>query len=76
MMGSQAEQDALFYNFSLDRHVPATCTGTLVNDGATLLYRASKIRLRSMPDEAAVLPEDTGAQGASIDLRGRARHGP
>jgi transposase len=23
MMGSQAEQDALFYNFSLDRHVPA-----------------------------------------------------
>ena len=33
-------------------------------------------RLRSLLDEAAVLSEDTGAQGSSIDLRRRSRYGP
>ena len=82
-----ARRDGTFsredFSYDPDRDVyfcPAgkmlTCTGTLVNDGATLLYRASKYRLRRMPNEAAVFPEDTRAQGAPVNLRKRARQGP
>jgi hypothetical protein len=50
-----------------------TCKGTLVNDGAMLLYQ---IRLRSVCAQAALLSEGTGAQSPPLDIRGRTRHGP
>jgi hypothetical protein len=52
-----------------------TTTGALVNDGVTMLYVASKRRLRSMPTEVPVLPEAGITEGAALDLRRRSRHG-
>ena len=52
-----------------------TTTGTLVNDGATLLYRASKHDC----DAALSSPRaarTASTQGAALDPRGRSRHGP
>jgi Transposase DDE domain len=37
-----------------------TTTGSRINDGATLRYRASKVRLRSLPPEASMLPKGAG----------------
>ena len=49
-----------------------TTTGTRVNDDATLLYRASKHRLRGLRSQVQVLPEQSGPQGAALDPRRRA----
>ena len=38
-------------------------------------YRASKLRLRGLPAEAALLPERAGAQDPALDPRRRPRHG-
>ena len=44
-----------------------TCTGTLVNDGATLLYRASKHDCDTCAAEGPLLSEGAIPQGASLD---------
>ena len=45
-----------------------TTTGSVVNDGATLLYRASKHDCEACAPEAAMLSEGTGPQGAALHL--------
>ena len=51
-----------------------TSAGTLVNDGATLLYRAKK-RDCDACVHAAVLSEDARPQGPAFNLRERPRRG-
>ena len=45
-----------------------TSKGTLVNDGATLLYRASKYDCDAVRAQAALLSEGAGPQGAALHL--------
>jgi hypothetical protein len=52
-----------------------TTTGTRVNDGATLLYRASKTNCDACALKPPLLSEGSGPQGAAVNPRGRARHG-
>ena len=47
-----------------------TTRGTLVNDGATLLYRASKYDCDVCPAQAALLPQGARAQGAALLFEG------
>ena len=51
-------------------------TGTLVNDGATMLYSALQRECAWMRPQAQVLPEHAGAQDPALDPRRCARHGP
>jgi len=44
-----------------------TTTGTRVNDGATLLYRASKLACEGCGLKAVLLPEGSGPQGAAVN---------
>ena len=49
-----------------------TTTGTRVNDGATLLYRASKIDCDGCALKPRCCPKEAGPQGAAVNPRGRA----
>jgi Transposase DDE domain len=69
------------YNRERDVYVcPAgktlTTRGTLVNDGATLLYRASKFTCDACALKPRCCPKKARAQGSALPLRGGARHGP
>lgn len=46
--------------------------GTLVNEGVTLIYRGSQVRLRRLQPEGQMHPASTGPKDTAIDLRGRA----
>jgi len=46
-----------------------TTKGTLVNDGATLLYRASTYDLRAVRVEAALLPNTPPAKSRAASMR-------
>ena len=64
------------YNQEADIYVcPAgkvlTSTGTLVNDGATLLYRASKYDCDACELKPTLLSEDARPQGSAFNLRER-----
>ena len=52
-----------------------TTTGTLVNDEATILYRASKHDCQALLSEKQVLSQHPSPESAALDLRGRSRHG-
>ena len=49
-----------------------TTTGTRVNDGATLLYRASKTDCDACALKPRCCPKEAGPQGAALNPRGRA----
>ena len=73
------EREDFSYDHGSDVYVcPAgkrlTCSGTLVNDGATLLYRAaSTIAMPANSSRAAVRRRQP--KGAAVDQRGGAGHG-
>ena len=52
-----------------------TTTGTRVNDGATLLYRASKNDCEACALKPRCCPKDAGPQGAAVNPRRCPRHG-
>jgi hypothetical protein len=52
-----------------------TTTGTLVNDEATILYRASKHDCQACSMRSRCCPKHSGPESAALDLRGRSRHG-
>ena len=53
-----------------------TTRGTLVNDGATLMYRASKLDCAACALPPRCCPNTPARKGAAQPPRGRARHGP
>ena len=74
-------RDDFTYDHERDVYVcPAgkmlTYTGTLVNDGATLLYRASKHDCDACPLKPRCCPKTPARKVPPLDLRRRSRHGP